>query len=170
MIELNKKISQFTFHNSKNVWKGVPLIYKKYRIESHEYKKVKSDNILGLCKKSQNFDDKSVIFNTTPELKNMDSFVQLWNPDFIYIGDRYSNRLLLSIDKFMSKYQHHKITLCVGTITKPEHVEILINEFGVDIVDISDSLFSEECIHSSLISGGFTMSNDNINSDFTIID
>jgi GMP reductase len=141
----------YTFKNSKRDWSGIPLVCSNMdSISNYKMYNVLNEHSIMSCtsKHLEPYDyDLMYLEKYTfmpsmgikeSDFSRMDIIIDNYNPQFVCIdvANGYMDELLFAIDKFYENYYNKNITLCVGNVVTPERVELLINDFGVDIVKI----------------------------------
>jgi GMP reductase len=139
----------YTFKHSRKNWNGVPLICSNMDSISNYlmYNELSKHSIISCVNKHHTDYElmhiEKYTFMPSMGIKDTDfikinSIIDNHRPDFVCIdvANGYIEDLLFAIDRFKNKYQRYNITLCVGNVVTPERVELLINDFGVDIVKI----------------------------------
>jgi GMP reductase len=140
---------EYTFKNSTKSWKGVPLICSNMDSISNYlmYNELSKYSIMSCVNKyNYEYDLMHIEKNTfmpsmgikDTDFSKIDNIINKYSPDFVCIdvANGYMDDLLFAIDKFNKNYSSRNITLCVGNIVTPKRLELLVNEFGVDIVKL----------------------------------
>jgi len=141
----------YTFKNSNMSWSGVPLVCSNMdSISNYKMYNVLNEHAIMSClnKHLEPYDydlmylEKNTFMPSMgikeSDFSRIDQIIDNYNPQFVCIdvANGYMDELLFAIDKFYEKYYKNNITLCVGNVVTPERVELLIKDFGVDIVKI----------------------------------
>jgi len=147
-VELKVK---YKFKHSERDWEGIPLICSNMDSISNKtmYNTLTKHSIMSCLNKylTEVDYDLMAIDKTTfmpsmgikdTDFDKMDLIIEKYSPHFVCIdvANGYMDSLLFAIDKFYERYYKSNITLCVGNVVTPERVELLINDFGVDIVKV----------------------------------
>lgn len=148
--DVNLKV-KYKFKHSERDWEGIPLICSNMDSISNKtmYNELSRHSVMSCLNKHLTEIEYDLMFidNNTfmpsmgikdADFDRMDRVVDKYSPNFVCINvaNGYMDSLLFAIDKFYERYYKNNITLCVGNVVTPERVELLIKDFGVDIVKV----------------------------------
>ena len=148
--DVNLKV-KYKFKHSERDWEGIPLICSNMDSISNTamYNELSKHSVMSCLNKHLTEIDYELMFidNNTfmpsmgikdDDFDRMDRVIDKYSPNFVCIdvANGYMDSLLFAIDKFYERYYKNNITLCVGNVVTPERVELLIKDFGVDIVKV----------------------------------